>query len=211
MRRTHVLITSVIFALCISVGVGLGVRASQSVAAPEFVQIPGGAFTMGSDQFRKEEQPTHRVSVGPFEITRTEVTNKQFAQFVAATGYITTAERALSAEDYPDLPEDLRAAGSMVFAQPAEAVSLENANAWWRYVRGANWRHPESSQSSIDALADHPVVQVSPEDSAAYADWVGGRLPTEAEWEFAARGGLEGAEYSWGETYDPMQGWKANT
>lgn len=166
---------------------------------------------MGSDQFRREEQPTQMVTVGPFEIARTEVTNDQFARFVDATGYVTTAERALSEEDYPDLSEDLRAAGSMVFAQPAQAVSLENSNAWWRYVPGADWRHPEGPQSSIDAVGDHPVVQVSPEDAAAYADWIGGRLPTEAEWEFAARGGLEGAEYSWGESYDPIQGWKANT
>lgn len=166
---------------------------------------------MGSERHYQEEGPVRRVTIGPFSIGKTEVTNAQFATFVSATGYVTTAEKGLSADDYPNLPAELLVPGSMVFAQPSEPVALTNPNAWWRYVPEANWRHPTGPESSIEGLDDHPVVQVSPEDAAAYAAWIGGRLPTEAEWEYAARGGLEGATYVWGEAYDPINGWKANT
>jgi formylglycine-generating enzyme required for sulfatase activity len=166
---------------------------------------------MGSQRFQREEAPVHPVTVGPFEITRTEITNAQFAHFAEESGYLTTAERGLPAEDFPDMPPDLRTPGSMVFAQPTDAVSLDSPNAWWRYVKGATWQHPTGPDSSIDGLEEHPVVHISPEDAATYAQWAGGRLPTEAEWEFAARGGLEGANYTWGDIYDPRQGWKANT
>jgi len=191
---------------------GLVVYAAQSdTASPEFVQVPGGTFLMGSQNFHREEMPVHPVTVGPFEISRTEITNDQFAQFVEETGYLTTAEKGLSEDAFPHIPADLRAPGSMVFAQPEGEVSLDNPNSWWRYVKGASWRHPFGPDSSIAELGDHPVVHISPEDADAYAKWAGGRLPTEAEWEFAARGGIEGADYTWGETYDPAQGWKANT
>jgi formylglycine-generating enzyme len=150
------------------------------------------------------------VTVGPFVIgRRTEVTDAQFRTFVEATGYVTTAERGLRAKDHPNWPPELLAPGSMVFAQTSEQVNLADPNRWWRWVVGASWRAPEGPQSSIEGLDDHPVVQVSPEDAAAYAAWAGGRLPTEAEWEFAARAGvLDGT--LWDESYDPVSGWKAN-
>ena len=191
-----------------------GVWAYGRATAPallEFIDLDGGTFQMGSPNFRREELPVHPVTVDPFQISKTEVTNNQFAEFVADTGYLTTAERGLPAEVFPDMPADLRAPGSMVFAQPENAVSLDNPNVWWRYVKGANWQHPTGPDSSIEGLGDHPVVHLSPEDAAAFAQWAGGRLPTEAEWEYAARGGIEGADYTWGETYDPAQGWKANS
>ncbi len=180
-------------------------------AAVEMIPLDGGTFLMGSQKHYREEGPLRRVTVGPFLISKTEVTNAEFAEFVAATGYVTTAERALDPAEHPDWPADLLQPGSMVFAPPQHAVSRRDSTAWWRYVHGANWRHPTGPESSIASLDDHPVVQVSPEDAEAYAKWAGGRLPTEAEWEYAARGGLEGADYVWGESYDPVEGWKANT
>lgn len=180
-------------------------------SATDLVRLAGGTFRMGSQDHRPEERPVRSVTVGPFLIGRTEVTNAEFAAFVAATGYVTTAERPLDPATHPGWPAELLRPGSMVFAQPAEPTSLGDPNAWWRYVHGASWRHPTGPGSSIEGLDDHPVVQISPEDAAAYAAWAGGRLPSEAEWEFAARGGLDGAAYDWGDAYDPAQGWKANT
>jgi formylglycine-generating enzyme required for sulfatase activity len=176
-----------------------------------FVAIAGGSFAMGSEEHYREEGPVRQVTVGPFSIGRTEVTNTEFAAFVADTGYVTTAERALDPADHPGWPAALLEPGALVFSPPDQPVELGNPMAWWRYVPGANWQHPTGPASGIEGLGDHPVVQISPEDAEAYAAWAGGRLPTEAEWEFAARGGLDGAAYAWGETYDPVDGWKANT
>jgi formylglycine-generating enzyme required for sulfatase activity len=142
---------------------------------------------------------------------RTAVSNDQFAHFVAATGYITVAERQPDPKDFPGAkPEDL-APGSVVFTPPSHTVDLDNALVWWRYVKGANWRHPEGPASDINSRGNHPVVQVAWEDAAAYAKWAGKRLPTEAEFEFAARGGLDRQPYVWGKEFKPGGKFQAST
>jgi formylglycine-generating enzyme required for sulfatase activity len=176
------------------------------------VWVPGGVFTMGSDVQYPEEAAAHRVRVSGFWIDRHEVTNAQFARFVAATGYRTTAERRLDPAAYPDLPAELLRPGSAVFSPPERGVDVGDPSLWWRHVAGASWREPEGPGSSIAGKGNRPVVHVAQEDAQAYARWLGRDLPTEAEWELAARGGLEGATYAWGDTYyDPAEGWRANT
>lgn len=172
--------------------------------APEgMVALAGGRFRMGSDRFYPEEAPRHSVFVSPYAIDIHPVTNAQFAQFVAATGHVTTAEIAPDAKDYPGaLPEMLRA-GSLVFTQPPHPVPLSRWDLWWSFSFGADWRHPRGPQSSLDGLADHPVTHVSYDDALAYAHWAGKDLPSEAEWEFAARGGLEDRDYAWGDELMP--------
>lgn len=174
---------------------------------PEFVSLDGGEFTMGSDRFYPEERPVHRARVDPFRLGRYAVTNREFAAFVEATGYLTVAERPLDPREFPDA-EDL-GPGSLVFEPTPGPVDLRNWRAWWRWVPGASWRHPHGPESGIDDKGEHPVVQVAYEDATAYAAWAGARLPTEAEWEYAARGGLDGATFAWGE--NPNDGTLANT
>lgn len=178
--------------------------------APEgMVWIPGGEFSMGSDKscesicdlpgVAQDASPIHRVHVDPFWMDATEVTNAQFAKFVEATGYKTIAEIAPTKEEFPTAPPENLVAGSTVFAPTPQKVKLNDYFQWWAYERGADWRHPTGPGSDIKGKENHPVVQVAYADAAAYAKWAGKRLPTEAEWEFAARGGKAGQLYTWGD------------
>ena len=175
------------------------------------VWIPGGTFRMGSDRHYPEEAPAHDVTVGGFWIDRAPVTNSAFLRFVNATGYVTFAEIPPDPKDYPGaLPEMLRA-GSLVFSPPRHQVDLANWSQWWRFKFGANWRRPYGTRSSIAGRHNHPVVHVAYRDAEAYAAWAGKELPTEAEWEFAARGGLDNAEFAWGDEFTPIGRHMANT
>jgi formylglycine-generating enzyme required for sulfatase activity len=173
--------------------------------------IPPGEFGMGSDAFYPEERPVRRVSVAGFFIDSTPVTNEAFARFAAETGYVTLAERAPAAADFPDAPVDALVPGSAVFTAPPGPVPLDDERRWWTYVEGASWRHPEGSDSSWSGRERHPVVHVAYEDAVAYAGWAGRSLPTEEEWELAARGGIDGATYAWGDTLEPDGRFMANT
>lgn len=186
-------------------------RGPDSPPASEMVWIPGGTFLMGSDHHYPEEAPAHRVTVEGFWMDSHTVTNRQFGRFVAKTGYVTLAERPADAADYPGAKPEMLLPASTVFESPDHPVDLGNHYNWWIYVQGANWRHPQGPGSSIKKRPDHPVVHVAWEDVAAYAQWTGKELPTEAEWERAARGGLEGAEYAWGDEFTPGDSWMANT
>jgi formylglycine-generating enzyme len=175
------------------------------------VWIPGGTFQMGSDKHYPEEAPAHRVMVDGFWMDRHTVTNREFALFVQKTRYVTVAERTPNPADYPGAKPEMLVPASTVFRPPRHRVDLSNQYNWWAYVPGANWRQPQGPGSSIKKRPDHPVLHVSWADVEAYARWVGKELPTEAEWEFAARGGLEGAEFAWGDTLTPDGRWMANT
>ena len=198
-----------------------GSSSNDKDAPPGMVWIPGGEFTMGTDEVRSfpNERPAHRVRVEGFWIDVGDVTNADFTNFVEATGYVTTAERKpdweeLKKELPPGTPkpdDSVLVAGSLVFTPTSHPVPLDDLSAWWRWMPGACWRHPEGPGSNITGRENHPVVQVSWDDAVAYAKWAGKRLPTEAEWEFAARGGLEGKRYPWGDEFRPDGKYMANT
>jgi formylglycine-generating enzyme required for sulfatase activity len=178
---------------------------------PDMVWIPGGTFLMGSDRHYPEERPAHRVAVDGFWMDRCPVTNARFERFVEATAFRTFAEIPPAAEDYPDASAEMLYAGSLVFVQPPGPVDRSDIRNWWQYVRGADWRHPSGPDRPDRALPDHPVVHVTFGDAEAFAQWEGKALPTEAEWECAARGGLDGVAFAWGDEFVPDNRHLANT
>lgn len=195
--------------------------AAAASPAPEgMVWIPGGEFSMGGVNpvglpdggyhGMEDARPVHRVQVKGFWMDVTEVTNEQFAAFVKATGYKTVAEHKPTPEEFPGAPEENLVAGSVIFTPTNDMVPLDNHYQWWSYVPGANWRHPAGPGSSIEGREKFPVVHIAWEDAVAYAKWAGKRLPTEAEWEFAARGGQTGQLYAWGNQFKPDGQWMAN-
>ena len=175
------------------------------------VWIPGKTFRMGSEEFYVEERPVHEVAVSGFWIDRSPVTNEQFTRFVAETGYVTVAERPLNPADFPGAPVENLVPGSMVFHRTKGPVDLRNYANWWRWTPGASWAHPGGPSTLLDAIQQHPVVHVAYEDAEAYAKWAGKDLPTETEWEYAARGGLDGAKFTWGDEHFPEGKAMANT
>jgi formylglycine-generating enzyme required for sulfatase activity len=174
------------------------------------VRIDGGTFLMGSNDHYPEERPAHRVRVDAFWIDQYPVTVADFARFVDATGYVTFAEKTPKAEDYPGAKPEMLRPSSLVFVKPHDPIKAENFHDWWRFVAGADWRHPRGPNSSIKGRERYPVTHVAFEDAEAYARWAGKELPTEAEWEFAARGGLDAAAYAWGDELTPGGRFMAN-
>ena len=190
---------------------------SQNAPAPgppparDMAWIPGGTFRMGSEAFYPEERPVHEVTVDGFWVDDHPVTVAEFRRFVKATGHVTLAERSPEPADYADADPALLVPGSLVFHRTRGPVDLDDYANWWSWVPGAQWRHPEGPESTLDGRERHPVTHVAYEDARAYAAWAGKELPSEAEWEFAARGGLDGATYAWGDEFAPKGRQMANT
>jgi formylglycine-generating enzyme len=182
-----------------------------STVSTKMAWIGGGTFLIGSDDGYPEEGPARSVAVDGFWIDRTPVTNRDFNRFVRETGHVTLAERPADPETYPHADPALLVPSSSVFVKPTTRVGLDDPYRWWAYVKGADWRHPRGPETSAKRLSMHPVVHVAYEDAEAYARWAGKALPTEAEWEFAARGGLEGAASAWGDDFTPGGRYMANT
>ena len=187
-------------------------RSSESADTVRMVHLPGGTFAMGSDRFYPEEAPVRKVRVDPFWMDEAPVTNRPFAQFVEETGYVTVAEVAPDPDDYPGLLEGMDQPGSLVFRKTAGPVDMSEPGNWWHFTIGACWRSPLGDRRDIEQLDlwDHPVVHIAYADAEAYADWAGKSLPTEAEFEFAAKGGLIDADYAWGSELAPAGQMLAN-
>ncbi len=205
----------------LNAGVLAAEKETRPAAPPGMVWVPAGEFSMGSErpESKKNEQPAHQVSVDGFWMDEHDVTNAEFLRFADTTGYLTTAEKPVDWEELkkslpPGTPKpeaEMLQPGSMVFTPSTGPVDLRNMDSWWRWVKGASWRHPEGPSSTLDGRMEHPVVQISWYDAVAYAKWAGKRLPTEAEWEYAARGGLAGKRYAWGDEFKPGGKFMANT
>ena len=174
------------------------------------IAIPAGDYQVGSDRYYPEEAPIRQVSFDSFQIDHAPVTNAEFLQFVDATGYQTVSERPPDPALYPDLPPEEQIPESVVFLPPPPTVDRSEPLSWWALIAGADWRHPQGPETSLDGLMQHPVVHVAFEDACAYADWAGKRLPTADEWEVAARGGLVDQDYAWGAEKSPDGRWLAN-
>jgi len=187
------------------------VKETSQAPHPGMVWVPGGSFRMGAENYYPEERPVHEVRVDGFWIDACTVTNEDFVRFIDATGYMTLAERPLDPADFPGAPAENLVPGSMVFQMTAGPVDLGDYSHWWAWVPGTTWRQPRGPGSSIEGLERHPVVHVAYEDAEAYARWAGKDLPTEAEWEFAARGRLDGKNFTWGDEDSPDGKPMANT
>jgi sulfatase modifying factor 1 len=179
--------------------------------ADEMIWLEGGTFSMGSSDFYPDEGPMNKVEVDGFWIDKYEVTNAQFATFIDRTDYVTVAEQQLNPNDFPGIPPDQLTPGSVVFIMPTKVSQGSSLNDWWRFMPGANWRQPNGPGSNIDGKENYPAIHVAYEDAKAYADWSGRTLPTEAQWEYAARGGLQNKAFAWGDEYREEDGWRANT
>jgi formylglycine-generating enzyme len=192
--------------------VHVNAAAAPGPAPAAMVWVPGGTFWMGCENCGMPDAlPVHLVAVDGFWMDRTPVTNAEFQRFVKSTGYVTVAERPLDPRDYPNVPRDKLVPGSAVFSPTSRPVPLDDPLRWWRYTPGASWKHPDGARSGVQGRSDHPVVHVAFEDVAAYAKWANKRAPTEAEFEFAARGGLDRNRYSWGNELTPGGKAVANT